>query len=414
MHRSSRERPVSSLRANFAALYKHSVVTLPVTAEEHCVHLFFGVQAAASSSTMIYRSTKIGLDTVLDQDKFKRIVRKTKIVCTIGPACSSEDMMQKLIGAGMNIARLNFSHGTHASHLEVLERLRGAAAKSQSHLAFMLDTKGPEIRTAMLRQGKNIQLQKGQKIVIEAVGDHYTEFEGFQTEAETRIGISYEKLCQSVAAGGRILLADGLITVVVDEILSPTELRGTVQNTKELGQRKNVNLPGVKVDLPVLLDKDIDDLQNFGCKHGVDFVAASFVQSKADVLFIRSILDKAGGHTVKIISKIENTEGLRNYDEILDVTDGAFPLIAVTALSSSANTVSYRTAFSMPSRSPHSWKQRQGEPAEDHVTQYRSSSATTSYHWSQRANPCVHISVLSRSFHSVTPYLQTVGLCAQG
>jgi pyruvate kinase len=305
----------------------HAVlVTLDVHLGNPC-HFF---QAAASSSTMIYRSTKIGLDTVLDREKFRHIVRKTKIVCTIGPACSSEDMMQKLIQTGMNIARLNFSHGTHASHLEVLQRLRGVATKAQSHLAFMLDTKGPEIRTAMLRQGKTILLQKGQTVVVEAVGDRYTEFEGFKTESETRIGVSYAKLCRSVSAGSRILLADGSITIVVNEILSSTELKGTVLNTMELGQRKNVNLPGVRVDLPVLLDKDIDDLQNFGCKHGLDFVAASFVQSKEDVLFIRSVLDKAGGHAVKIISKIENQEGLRKYDEILDVTDGACCLIAST------------------------------------------------------------------------------------
>ena len=174
----------------------------------------------------------------------------------------------------------------------------------------------------MLREGKNIQLEKGQSIIVEAVGDAYTTFEGFKDETETRIGLSYPKLCESVSKGSHILLADGTISIEVEEILSPTELRGTLLNSKELGQRKNCNLPGVQVDLPVLMDKDIDDLQNFGCKHGVDFVAVSFVQSKADVEFVRATLDAAGGQNVKIISKIENQAGLRNFDDILEATDG--------------------------------------------------------------------------------------------
>ena len=186
----------------------------------------------------------------------------------------------------------------------------------------LLDTKGPEIRTAMLREGKNIQLEKGQPIIVEAVGDAYTTFEGFKDETETRIGLSYSKLCTSVSPGDRILISDGTISIRVTEILSATTLAGEVLNSKELGQRKNCNLPGVKVDLPVLTDKDVLDLKEFGCKHKVDFVAASFVQSAADVKFIRKVLDEAGGTEIKIISKIENQEGLNNFDEILLVTDG--------------------------------------------------------------------------------------------
>ena len=280
------------------------------------------VQAVATDSTMMFRSTKIGLDTILDEVKFKHVSRKTKIICTLGPACSSEAMLGKLIDAGMNIARLNFSHGSHDSHLVVLEQYRKVLAAKKSLAAVLLDTKGPEIRTAMLREGKNIQLEKGQSIIVEAVGDAYTTFEGFKDETETRIGLSYPKLCESVSKGSHILLADGTISIEVEEILSPTELRGTLLNSKELGQRKNCNLPGVQVDLPVLMDKDIDDLQNFGCKHGVDFVAVSFVQSKADVEFVRATLDAAGGQNVKIISKIENQAGLRNFDDILEATDG--------------------------------------------------------------------------------------------
>jgi len=186
----------------------------------------------------------------------------------------------------------------------------------------MLDTKGPEIRTAMLRDHAAIELEAGQAIIVQAVGDAYTSFEGYKTAEETRIGLSYDKLCQSIAPGKRILLADGTISIEVVEILSATELRGRVLNSKKLGERKNCNLPGVKVDIPVLTPKDIDDLQNFGCKHQMDFVAASFVQSAEDVQFIRRILDEAGGKNIKIISKIENQAGLTNFDDILKYTDG--------------------------------------------------------------------------------------------
>ena len=156
---------------------------------------------------------------------------------------------------------------------------RDACKARDVHAATLLDTKGPEIRTAMLRGGKNIKLEKGQQIIIEAVGDSYASFEGYKEDGETRIGLSYGKLCSSVQAGNRILLADGSISIEVEAVLSATELRGRVLNTQELGQRKNCNLPGVQVDLPVLAPKDIDDLQQFSCKHGVDFVAASFVQA---------------------------------------------------------------------------------------------------------------------------------------
>ncbi|PNW83558.1 hypothetical protein CHLRE_05g234700v5 [Chlamydomonas reinhardtii] len=273
---------------------------------------------------VFHRSTKVGLDTILDEEKWKFIVRKTKIICTAGPACWSEEGLGKLLDAGCNIVRLNFSHGDHEGHFSVLQRWRKVCAEKDSHAACLLDTKGPEIRTAMLKDGKDIELVANQKVTIHAVGDEYVKWEGYKDAAtgETHIGLSYGKLCSSVKAGNRILLADGSISIVVDEIVDGTTLIGTVLNTKKLGQRKNCNLPGVKVDIPVLTKKDIDDLQNFCVKHKMDFVAASFVQSQQDVLYIRSILDDAGGKDVKIISKIENAEGLKNFDEILEVTDG--------------------------------------------------------------------------------------------
>ena len=205
---------------------------------------------------------------------------------------------------------------------------KAAELRSSAHTehapqwATLLDTKGPEIRTAMLREQQNILLEQGQSIIVEAVGDSYTEFEGYKTDSETRIGVSYAKLCSSVSPGDRILVSDGTIAIQVDAMLSPTELRGMVLNTKELGQRKNVNLPGVKVELPVLTERDVRDLKEFACKHGVDYVAASFVQSADDVRFIRSVLDSGGGSAIKIISKIENQAGLDNFEDILKVTDG--------------------------------------------------------------------------------------------
>ncbi|CAG9465389.1 unnamed protein product [Pedinophyceae sp. YPF-701] len=272
-----------------------------------------------SSDTISERHTLVSKRLLLGEVP---TLRKTKILCTMGPACWSEENMSKLLDAGMNVARFNFSHGDHDAQGQVLERLRKVMASKGSLAATLLDTKGPEIRTAMLKDGKPIDLEAGQDIIVEAVGDKYTEFQGHKTETETRIGLSYAKLCTSVKPGNRILLADGSVVIEVVEILSDTELKGKVLNTKTLGERKNCNLPGVQVDLPVLMEKDIHDLQNFCCKHKMDFVAASFVQSAEDIHFIRRVLDEAGGQNVKIIAKIENTAGLENYDEILKVTDG--------------------------------------------------------------------------------------------
>ncbi|KAJ1479369.1 pyruvate kinase [Baffinella frigidus] len=277
------------------------------------------------ATTFSSRGTRTSKANLLQE---QLTIRKTKIVCTMGPACWSEETLGRLMDAGMNIARFNFSHGDHAGHGEVLERFRKVAApknpgRAQGNVAVLLDTKGPEIRTAMLRDHKNILLEKDQDIIVEAVGDAYTTFEGYKTEEETRIGLSYGKLCQSVSPGKRILIADGTIVIEVAEILSETTLKGKVLNTKDLGERKNCNLPGVVVDIPVLTPHDINDVQNFCAKHKMDFIAASFVQQSAeDVRFIRKTLDEAGGQDVKIICKIENEAGLRNIDEIIRETDG--------------------------------------------------------------------------------------------
>jgi pyruvate kinase len=283
------------------------------------------------NSVLSLRSSRIGLELILDPVSS---FRKTKIVCTLGPKCWSEDGIKSLLRAGLGVARFNFSHGTHEDHQQVLDRFRkaceeeGEAMKKEKgldynhHWGCLLDTKGPEIRTAMLKDHEAIMLEANQPITIEAVGDKYVEFEGYKTEEETRIGLSYAKLCQSVKPGNNILIADGSISIRVDSIESDTVLKGTVLNSKKLGERKNCNLPGVKVDIPVLTEKDINDVQNFCCKNKMDFIAASFVQTGEDVQLIRKILDEAGGQSVKIISKIENEEGIANFDEILKYTDG--------------------------------------------------------------------------------------------
>ncbi|PNG99389.1 Pyruvate kinase, cytosolic isozyme, partial [Tetrabaena socialis] len=197
--------------------------------------------------TLSLRTTAISLEDVLGQRPGAAGGRKTKVVCTLGPACWSEEGLAALLDAGMDVARFNFSHGTHAAHQEVLDRLHKVlkARGTSRRTAFLLDTKGPEVRTAMLRGGKDITLEAGQEVTVVAVGDDYDTYEGFKDEAtgETKIGLSYAKLCQSVVPGSRILIADGTLSIEVLEITSPTELRGRCLNAKTLGQRKNCNLP---------------------------------------------------------------------------------------------------------------------------------------------------------------------------
>eukprot|EP01043_Picozoa_sp_COSAG02_P020892 COSAG02_NODE_1043_length_15014_cov_8.766007_16_plen_618_part_00 len=266
--------------------------------------------------------TEVSLNMLTNDSS--RAVRKTKIICTLGPACWSAEGLADLLDAGCNIGRLNFSHGDHAGHQEVLDRFRAACAQKGSTAAVLVDTKGPEIRTAMLKDGKDIELEAGQEVTVFAAGDSYTSFEGYKDPAtgKTVIGCSYAALASTVKPGDRMLFADGSVVFLVEEILDDKNVRCTCLNAKTLGQRKNGNLPGVKVDLPVLMEKDINDLQNFACKNKVDFVAISFVQTGEDVQFVRRVLDQAGGQRIKIIVKIENEAGVTNFDDILKYTDG--------------------------------------------------------------------------------------------
>jgi pyruvate kinase len=240
--------------------------------------------------------------------------RLTQIVCTIGPKTKSVEMLDKLLNAGMNILRLNFSHGNHEYHGEVIDNLRAALAKRtrDTRCAIMLDTKGPEIRTGKLKD-KTMRLDAGQTVVVttdlSVVG------------GDGLIVIDYQDLHSSVKIGNNILIADGQISLTIKEKNADgISVTCVVNNTATLGENKNVHLPGSKVNLPAVSEKDKSDLK-FGVDKGVDMIAASFIRSADDVIQIRKVLGEKG-RLIKIISKIESTEGLENFDQILQVSDG--------------------------------------------------------------------------------------------
>ncbi|KAL6784720.1 PYK1 [Auxenochlorella protothecoides x Auxenochlorella symbiontica] len=238
---------------------------------------------------------------------------KTKVICTLGPACNNVETLKQMLVAGMNVARFNFSHGSHEYHQGVLDNLREACRQTRIMCAVMLDTKGPEIRTGFLEDERPVFLDAGQEVTI-------TTDYGVRGN-KGLIAMSYAKLAQDVRPGLVILVADGSISL---EVLSTDPAAGTVRarclNSAKLGERKNVNLPGVIVDLPTLTDKDIDDLQNWGVPNEIDLVAASFVRKGSDLDYIRKVLGPRGQY-IKIISKVENHEGVTNFDDILDKSD---------------------------------------------------------------------------------------------
>jgi len=265
-----------------------------------------------SSDLPLLAGSRITIDTIKKPTRVG--LRRTKVVCTLGPACWEVEQLETLIDAGMGIARFNFSHGDHDGHKACLDRLRQAAKNKDSHIAVMLDTKGPEIRSGFFAEGKKIDLVKGESIVLTT--DY--SFKG----NSSKLACSYPALATSVIPGQSILVADGsLVLTVLSCDISFGEVTCRIENNASIGERKNMNLPGVIVDLPTLTEKDINDIVNFGIKNDVDFIAASFVRKGSDVTKIRSILAENGGEHIKIICKIENLEGLQNYDDILQKTD---------------------------------------------------------------------------------------------
>ena len=239
------------------------------------------------------------------------LMRKTKIICTLGPSSSDEATLRRMMEAGMDVARFNFSHGTHEEHLEkfrIVDRLREELGLP---IGTMLDTKGPEIRLGVFENGA-VMLQPGAHFILTPEQVPGTEERSY---------ITYGGLGRDLRPGSRVLIDDGLIELTVDYITDKGEIHTTVKSGGRVSNRKGVNVPGVHLTLPFLSEADKQDLL-FGIETGFDFVAASFVRTAEDVGEMRRFLEEHGGRRIKIISKIENAEGVENIDEILRVSDG--------------------------------------------------------------------------------------------
>ena len=239
-------------------------------------------------------------------------MRNTKIVCTIGPASESVETLEKLMEAGMNVARLNFSHGDYEEHGARIKNIRLAALKRNKNVAILLDTKGPEIRTGNFKDGR-ADIEKGQTVYISM-----DEVEG----TAERFSVSYSGLIDDVEVGSKILIDDGLIELEVVNIdKEKNEIETKALNSGEVKNKKGVNVPNVSLNLPGITEKDRQDII-FGIENNVDFIAPSFIRRASDVLEIRDVLEKHNGEGIHIIPKIENQEGIDNIDEILEVSDG--------------------------------------------------------------------------------------------
>lgn len=240
-------------------------------------------------------------------------IKMTKVVCTIGPKSEKKEVLKELVLSGMNVMRLNFSHGDHEEHGARIKTIREISKETGKHVAILLDTKGPEIRTGSHAEGDvKYDLVEGQDFIV-------TTDYSFKGTPE-KISVSYPGMTKDLKPGDTILVDDGLIGLEVKEIKGE-EIFCKVKNSGALGQKKGVNLPGVSVSLPALAEKDKADLK-FGCEVGVDYIAASFIRKASDVAEVRRVLDDNGGENIKIISKIENQEGIDNFDEILELSDG--------------------------------------------------------------------------------------------
>ena len=238
-------------------------------------------------------------------------MKKTKIICTMGPNTNDAGLMRALVQNGMDIARFNFSHGDHEEQKARMDMLKKIREEENKPVAILLDTKGPEIRTGILKDGKKINLQAGNLFTLsteDIVGD------------ESKVSITYAGLVEDVQVGSTILVDDGLIGLKVKE-KKAKEIVCTVINGGELGERKGVNVPNVPVRLPAITDKDREDIR-FGVEQEIDFIAASFVRNAECILEIKAFLRECGAPYIPIIAKIENAEGIKNIDEIIRCADG--------------------------------------------------------------------------------------------
>ena len=238
-------------------------------------------------------------------------MKRTKIICTMGPASSKKNTLRAMMRAGMDIARFNFSHGSHEEHRGRVDMVKNLREELNIPVALLLDTKGPEIRTKLLKDHKKITLEAGSEFTL-TTGD----IEG----DETRVAITYENLYKDVKKGGKILIDDGLIELEIENIKNG-DIVCRVLNGGELGERKGINVPYVKVKLPGITEQDKEDIL-FGITQEFDYIAASFVRDAKAIKEIRQLLDENGGHDIGIIAKIENAEGVENIDEIIKAADG--------------------------------------------------------------------------------------------
>ena len=236
--------------------------------------------------------------------------RKTKIICTLGPAVDAQEMMEGLIKAGMNVARFNFSHGDYEEQGSRIETFKKAREAVGLPVAMLLDTKGPEIRIGKFATGEAILKE----------GDTFTLLNEDVDGDNTKVSVTYKNLYNEVTPGTRILINDGLIEVIVEKI-DGKDVVCKVQNGGRLTNKKSINIPNSKIQLPSMTEKDKSDIL-FGLKNGFDYIAASFIRKAEDVINIKKVLKENGGEYIKVISKIENREGIDNFDAILEVSDG--------------------------------------------------------------------------------------------
>ena len=237
-------------------------------------------------------------------------MRKTKIVCTLGPSTDDEAVLKQMMIEGMNVARCNFSHGSYEDHkkrMDIVKKLRDEVGKP---IAILLDTKGPEVRVRDFKDGK-VTLEEGQLFTLTA-----DDVEG----TKDIVSVTYNRLYEDLEVGMRVLIDDGLIEMKVEEV-NKTNIVCRVINGGTVSNHKGVNVPDVNLSMPYISDKDREDII-FGIEQDVDFIAASFVQKKEDILQLRKLLEKNGGNGIKIIAKIENAQGVANIDEIIEVSDG--------------------------------------------------------------------------------------------
>ncbi|MDE6944613.1 MAG: pyruvate kinase [Lachnospiraceae bacterium] len=237
-------------------------------------------------------------------------MRKTKIVCTLGPATDNEDVLRQMMLAGMNVARCNFSHATYDEHKKRMDMIKKLRKEVGQPVAILLDTKGPEVRVKNFKDGR-VTLEDGQLFTLTA-----DEVEG----TKDKVSVTYNRLYEDLEVGMRVLIDDGLIEMQVEQV-DRTNIVCRVINGGTVSNHKGVNVPDVDLSMPYISDKDREDIL-FGISQDVDFIAASFVQKKEDILQLRRLLEKNGGSDIKIIAKIENAQGVTNIDDIIEVSDG--------------------------------------------------------------------------------------------